>query len=102
MGQIVQVLGLGRHAMELLLHLVLPDILGSICGRRVGNLLGLSLLLVNELLIDELHEVAQLVLKQEVDGDMVLRDERRCHESVLRVLDQLAEVNHESPREGQD
>ena len=58
--------------MELLLHLVLPDILGRICGLRVSDLLGLSLLLVNELLIDKLHEVAQFVLKQEVDGDMVL------------------------------
>lgn len=48
------------------------------------------------LLLNELEEWPQsvLVLEQVLDSILVLSDERRLHEAILGVLDQLSEVNH--------
>jgi len=44
-------------------------------------------------------EQQQPVFEQVVNGNMVLCDELRAHESVLGVLDQLSEVYHQAPGE---
>ena len=52
------------------------------------------------LLLNKLEERSQpiFVLEEVLDGVLILSNERRLHETILGVLDQLSEVNHQSPR----
>ena len=89
------------HALhiDLLLYLVIHELRllglvlhGDLSRETLGHLWHCRC----PLLLDELEERPEpvLVLEKILDGILVLGNEWRFHESVLRVLDKLSEIDH--------
>lgn len=72
----------------------------SVRHAEVGHFVLLLLLRLVRLLLwlQELEEIPELGLEQACNRGMILLDERRLHKSVRGVLDEFAEVYHQTPR----
>lgn len=69
---------------------------GSLGNRAHRHVVALLLQLLR---LNEVDEQPQPVLEQVLNRHLVPSDELRPHEAVLVVLDQLTEVDHQSPWE---